>query len=142
MREFDKYYKPKDEEFHVGFEFEESWGLENVNEEWIEGYFSGDCSIEDLCLKTRVKYLDQKDIESFGFKYYDMLRDGGTKLFEKEFHGQKVFLDYYGENVLTGKNLRVRIYTNNRSGLKGSFDGEIKNKSELGRVLKMIGYEL
>lgn len=137
-----KYYKPSPEEFCIGLEYEECWGLENVNEEWLENQFSADCSVEDLCPRLRVKYLDQKDIESFGFDYHAMLRDGGTKIFEKKYGSNTIFLDFYGDNKIAGKNLRVKIYTNNRSGLNGCFDGMIKNKLELGKVLKMIGYEI
>ena len=62
-----KYYQPDISEFHVGFEYEEAWGLERVNQEWIKEVFKIDQSPVHLLPKLRVKYLDREDIESCGF---------------------------------------------------------------------------
>ena len=69
-----KYYIPTIEEFHVEFEYEslynqhsdsnEQWTKVKVGDEYIFGnYFKDSLKLN----RIRVKYLDQEDIESFGF---------------------------------------------------------------------------
>lgn len=91
MEEQDKYYVPKIEEFHVGFEFEykETFldGTVKTQEQydsfkWLPSVFNiGDGPYIQRALidvnysnnrcGVRVKYLDKEDIESLGFKLID-----------------------------------------------------------------------
>jgi len=66
----DKYYTPKLEEFHVGFEFEAQNILDR--QEWINKViiYGKDISYKEIAIKhkeVRVKYLDKDDIEDLGF---------------------------------------------------------------------------
>jgi len=69
----DKYYIPKIEEFHIGFEYEEQVD----RDEWINITIAEVCELEFIAddlehnqgLSIRVKYLDQVDLESLGFEY-------------------------------------------------------------------------
>lgn len=40
-----KYYSPTIEEFHVGFEYEALWGIENIDGEWLKETFNNKSSI-------------------------------------------------------------------------------------------------
>jgi len=78
----------------------------------------------------RIKYLNQEDIESLGFKK-------GLKVTEKT---QSYYLDEY-KLFHNEENNRVRIGIidmNQILGHKEYFDGFIKNKSELKKLLKQL----
>jgi hypothetical protein len=149
-----KYYTPTIEEFHVGFEYEQLNQVSQVED--MERKYNGQMifgdsythvpkpSVWDIktCdtytnlpyIKTwaktefRVKYLDREDIESFGFEEVpnvpiDWFEKDDWRLYKQ---GTEVSIKKAGE----GFNIHF-----------GIFEGVIKNKSELKKVLKMIGYE-
>ena len=146
-----KYYAPEIEEFHVGFEYEQlnqASQIEDMDRKFHGQLCFGDSyihvskpSVWDMktCdtytklpyIKTwaktefRVKRLDQEDIESLGFVKWpdDDIYDLGG--FQLHVGG---YIDPY----------KVEIYDDNS---EYCFVGVIKNKSELRKVLKMIGYE-
>ena len=131
----DKYYTPKIEEFHVGFEFEVNY----TNEGWTKEVFcSGEGRNIDSVSKLkaflgrakfkeayRVKYLDKEDIESLGFEFVTdgwwstNLAGDGYQILWKE--GGRLHLSYGQHEFSTVK-----------------FDGIIKNKSELKVLLKQL----
>lgn len=133
-----KYYTPSLEEFHVGFEFEfkhpdypeQDWMKYSTPELNVE---HEDCPFTYKNLKDfRVKYLDREDIESLGFKHVV----------------DKGFDHSYDEYWVSGQWYIKNIWINKAEGLEiGSamyekqFQGNIKNKSELRKILKMCGYE-
>ena len=125
----DKYYTPTIEEFYVGFECEinlmGAW-VKNIVE--IEDYQPLQGEINDYNpvsnTKFRVKYLDQEDIESLGFKETETMN-----FFELD-NKQESYLSWYPEAN------RVEIGDNECSG---GFSGTIKNKSELVKLLKQLG---
>lgn len=133
----DKYYTPSIEEFHVGFEFEAKNSSHETNFEWEKvvvincdsvtfGGSDHDYDIYDFRCgvnegMVRVKYLDQSDIESFGFKI------------------GKLPYQYFKDNYML-----VDLDNNKYSitDLKDDqclFYGIIKNKSELKVLLKQLG---
>lgn len=152
-----KYYIPDISEFHVGFEYEhchssirfvmlnlktgEESDATESKEIWEKSIFSGnefdvwkssfkfDDSLRDG--QIRVKYLDREDIESLGFEHDQSTKDGsyfysGTLMTENQW-------------CINLKDLIVDIYDiNGKSDFR--FNGFVKNKSELKRILKMIGY--
>lgn len=130
----DKYYTPEIEEFHVGFEYERCDDGYN----WIKDTYpraAEHIRLKNLIPYTRVKYLDREDIESLGWVYKET-SDGG--------------FDYYWDKhtmrhsiLYSEKSKRTVITLWDRSRLEDhtAFIGKIKNKSELKKVLKMIGYE-
>ena len=132
----DKYYTPEIEEFHVGFICEhveeehlgeKAWTEFDIDssmdmEQFVYDYH---CSDESLNGLFRVKYLDQEDIDSFGEGFISM---------EEIWISEKVIIDLL-------PNQRVIIHNDDKNNPHNWYDGKIKNKSELKRVLKQIGYE-
>jgi hypothetical protein len=140
--EEDKYYTPKIEELHVGFEIQ----LQNIeNAQWgTYEIVSGD-NISELYTENidwlRVKFLDREDIESLGWKYTGKSIDVWFVM-EGDFNmgswtSYKVTLQY----GLQDHRVRVNMYD---TGVEGpnSFLGVVKNKSELKKLMEMIGIEV
>jgi hypothetical protein len=137
-KNMDKYYTPELEEFHIGFEHQvlvddiDTWvsfkytEYSSVNE-IIRGGWSGDKGwtlLEKLKEnKVRVKYLDKEDIESLGFRFGEVSK--------KEVNGEIIDLSTKGSKYIIHA---VGEY--NRDKL---FEGTIKNKSELQRLMKQLG---
>jgi hypothetical protein len=139
----DKYYTPSIEELYIGFECEvcDEWdwkdkkynyrpltlarrGLDylTLNYNGITKYTGKEVKY----WKLRVKYLDKEDIESLGFKNDgDRFWDGGNYEILFNSHSSK---------------LRIReiFYESSGDTYDVRFDGIIKNKSELKRVLKQL----
>ena len=136
-----KYYIPDISEFHVGFEYERMNGTDWEKAEltnvdcWgtmARGYENEFEEIDSLIRSVRVKYLDKEDIESLGFEHDQTTKDGsyfysGTLITENQW-------------CINLKDFTIDIYDiNSKSDFR--FNGLVKNKSELKRILKMIGYE-
>ena len=121
----ERYYTPEPEEFHVGFEYEwrsyagcqwkkELEGEANYLTEVLTEFLpSGNC---------RVKYIDREDIESLGWKYDE----------EKCHFTYGESLSLYHLSSIHKVNI-----LNNRDA--DTFRGTVKNKSELKKVMKMLG---
>jgi hypothetical protein len=132
-----KYYTPNIEEFHVGFEF-------YIKDD--KNIFTNHFVKEDIFCRTdllkkyikenfyQIKYLDQEDIESLGFKLdqknkdgysfiYRNMIDGDYMLWTKDFNKLEIF------NMMGNKTNEI------------SFEGFIKNKSELKKLLKQLQIE-
>lgn len=62
----EKYYTPTEEEFHMGFEYEQNSFIPGFNPkgDWGKQVYRG-----QLLSNPRVKYLDRDDIEACGWKY-------------------------------------------------------------------------
>lgn len=128
--EDEKYYTPEINEFCIGFEFESKNSSVSTNGEWVKDEISdmesmrrfADCF--DGVEEYRVKYLDRGDIESLGFEmdkssdYYWLRYFNGEYLLSVESEGHRVIIEKDGDNY---------------------FVGTIKNKSELKKILKMLG---
>jgi hypothetical protein len=136
-----KYYTPEIEEFHVGFECEVVQEAKWVKVEVIDsnmGYFERRLNEGE---SARVKYLDREDVEDIlssnninykigrqglpmsgynGWTEYEITLDGDFKYF------RMIYADE-ARNLLIESNFNM------------VFNGRVKNKSELGRVLKMVG---
>jgi hypothetical protein len=147
-----KYYIPDISEFFVGFEFE-VWGNPAFEKEnWIKkiiGYNSKleyvdipevDKYLESLITgidKFRVKYLDAEDIESLGFKKNivdnNTFECGGIKIHLKSNCYEVIIVQKHEEWELTAVPTKIGEYYSKM------FEGTVKNKSELKKVLQMIG---
>ena len=128
-----KYYIPKIEEFHVGFEYETFQEADGHNgilsfmpmqdeDEWWKFKFPDPFvgyHLDKLfkACKLRVKYLDKEDIESFDFNYINV-----TGSFDSsDDHEEAVFVLKRKENtlkhVLQSRTI-VRCYSNNIIGIQ------------------------
>ena len=147
-----KYYTPKIEEFHVGFEYEFAFNKKNYTKIVYDGsqvlksksyYDDYGCeydAVEDDLKYCRVKYLDKEDIESFGFKYIDEDTYILPMLFKPIiFSPGKVWGDiimhYHPEDNYTS----ITGFSEGQEEEYTLFMGLIKNKSELKKILQMIG---
>lgn len=121
-----KYYTPEIEEFHEGFKYEQ---YNKHQDEWDKEVWDvisefGDSKLYHLDIEEcRVKCLDQEDIESLGFE---------LSIRESYYESGDYQIYYWPEEH------RCEIYAQD---VQRVFKGTIKNKSELKRVLKMIGYD-
>ena len=123
-----KYYTPDITEFHVGFEYERKTSFGWVKSIFIEPLFnnskigqgSGADKKEWFSFEKRVKYLYKEDIESLGF----------AQVIEDQYTLDDI-------ELLIDDDLFVQIIKDDGF----LFQGTIKNKSELKKVLKMIGHE-
>ncbi|MGL4781478.1 MAG: hypothetical protein ACRCXN_11690 [Bacteroidales bacterium] len=136
--ENNKYYTPSIEEFFVGFECE----IFNANSEWYPIQFTIGHYAELAINKDqrgftantgeyRVKCLDKEDIESLGFEYYmypDIYRNKN-----------KIEIQTWRGNMGVGMRIVDRSNGLHDHFYSVLFKGEVKNKSELVRLLKMIG---
>ena len=142
-----KYYQPEIEEFHFGFEFEV--GIEedvdiayvksDINK-WVKSIFKpnygSDIDIARYRI-TRVKYLDQEDIE-------DILKRPQLKGDDVELNFQYIAEDnsfYEFDYDTEYKELTVEIFKPNGDGTHNCytlFKGVIKNKSEFKKLLKQL----
>jgi hypothetical protein len=140
-----KYYTPKLEEFHVGFEYEKhddrlATYRENNYEPTNWHKFKYDLkSIRLSQLPThlfektiRVKYLDRSDIESLRWK---QSRDSNTTEIEFELDLGNP-LDNLGLQYDT-ENQYLRIHWFGQGDVT-RFSGTIKNKSELKKLMKQL----
>jgi len=138
MTENKKYYTPSLEEFHVGFEYESlqdnrqpekdnSWcklALTWDDENFMK-YYNNNVSTD-----YRVKYLDQEDIIELGWTEEKDSPDGRFSILKDDIH---YYLIKYGHNH------KYEIRCMHPSYKYGSFLGTIKNKSELRKVMQMVG---
>lgn len=131
-----KYYTPEIEEFHVGFEFE-LWeenlnGTDIYNKKVFEEH--EDPSYYNNHPGIRVKHLDREDIESFGFKVKSDYGAGTSYILE-----DSIRLDTVKHAGITYSENSVRIF---KLGImdfvEKIFDGDIKNKSELKRLMLQL----
>jgi len=137
--ETNNYYTPTIEEFHVGFEYE------RLLHDIFIGLICDTNDIETIEVllgenpgEIRVKYLDKVDFAELGFIHKEdqgMSENGGFIYTIPDPHFQKadIMVRYW---VSTGS-YRLRI-----DRINGCiFDGTIKNKSELKRLIKQLGIE-
>jgi hypothetical protein len=134
--EDNKYYTPTIDEFHVGFEYErmngDRWENSTLSEADCFGTIARGYENEfeeiDTGLRTiRVKYLDREDIESLGWKFSlesgDFTKGDDECIalgYDSEDHSLMVWngLDWDDQHIW--------------------FDGFIKNKSELVKLLGQL----
>ena len=129
------YYTPTIEEFHVGFEYQELWGLKNINEEWLTQLYDENDLIQNLCETLRVKYLDQSDIESLGWKLIKSNDNRDT--FILEINNEFKYGLYKNSN---SNNINIDSVDNKKyiTESKSYFKGTIKNKSELKKLMQQL----
>jgi len=138
-----KYYTPKIEEFHVGFEYEFKHSDSN---DWVK-YDNPEFNFEreDCCLgmdrtQFRVKYLDREDIESLGFDRTVKTNFGLEYLFYEDKNYKYCLYQTELEVIIfkACKNTSWLFPPQFSEEYKPIFSGTIKNKSELKRVMEQL----
>jgi hypothetical protein len=133
------YYTPTIEEFRVGFDYEITNGYE-----WVKKTFCKEDlksflyeSLENGIMQgyVRTKCLDEQDIKSIGFisisGYYELYM---KKYFQRENITARIF---YEEDGIVS--LEVGDKGSKASEFRTVFYGNVKNKSELKKILCMLG---
>lgn len=132
--EYNKYYTPTIEEFHVGFEYEllgnsGNWYKNNFGdangEYWNE---LSECYWDITHNKLRVKYLDQSDIESLGWELEQYVPERNICLNFKKPN------DWY-LNYWFGQIPYIEIF---RDGYDTGCALNVKNKSELIKLMQQL----
>lgn len=158
-----KFYVPKLEEFHIGFEYEYKY----KNQDWEYAKFSNsgmdeiagdyyEFDPENPNTKCRVKYLDQEDIESLGFEkrlnnqwigWDDYILDdisGEYGYFlQCTLHAPKMdnFYKIYVHRYLNEDVNTIESSINNGES-ELVYKGAIKNKSELKKLMVQLGIKI
>lgn len=130
-----KYYIPEIEEFHVGFELDL---FSEAERKWVDYVVSTDSDFVELGVsiiqrQARVKHLDQEDIESLGWVFNELQSSDQPYGWTAYQFGDNKYLE------LWAKEFTVEIEETGPEGNQTRFDGKIKNKSELKRIMKMVG---
>lgn len=142
----EKYYTPDIEEFHVGFELEDDtvvgiWTNRTIKDpEYLRTISHKSKKVNnkgeinyDLTKICRVKYLDKEDIESLGLLYSSWSSDDEFKDIYTD--GTYILFKTRDTNEIQITNGRL---LSKQSGHYSLFKGDIKNKSELKRLLKQL----
>lgn len=137
-----KYFAPKIEEFHVGFEFEQlscnekSWDKQTLSYVDAERFFI----VVDIEKQTRVKYLDKEDVEGLGWVQTKKYSDQSEFQIQNGDSFWELTLLHDLGNIEFGINAEIEYYVSyeGTSDVLNIFSGEIKNKSELKRLMKQL----
>lgn len=128
----EKYYIPKSNELHIGFECE---CFNETNREYLPCIFNQNdlCNFEILAGYCRVKYLDREDIESLGWRF--VIDEG-----HQEYDFDNFTLDVCSVQIQKGLTITISLFNLGASGFsdKTIFRGQIKNKSELRRLMQQL----
>jgi hypothetical protein len=134
----DKHYTPSKEEFHIDFEYE--YYMEE-HDKWQISHPSTFERLDEHIKKskTRVKYLDIDDILSLGWKYV-IPSDGEYQIdnyysITKDIPEPNKTTIEFRLRVLGGEN-HLSIWSEDTDATY--FDGIIKNKSELKKLMQQI----
>lgn len=138
--ENNKYYIPKIEEFHIGFEYEYHEHFGKDFGKWNKYTIENNTIISNISEliasgSIRVKYLDKEDIESLGFKCtYDNYPR------ELEFNNGTYTIYWNPEEMKLIIHLNEYMNHDEYWGDYGVWF-TIKNKSELKKLLTQLGIE-
>lgn len=141
----EKYYTPESWEFHIGFEYERKVETGDLEDIWVSRIFPEDglCTgtidkpeLVELYYNnftkedTRVKHLDQEDVESLGFKYVKQGCSEDSKIFRNNVGaGIEIYFREDGSMLISHETRRTSVL----------FEGTVKNKSEFSRLLRQLG---
>lgn len=133
------YYTPSPEEFHIGFEYEQ-WNKDKQNFEKVVAktvfYIQNAVVLlKEVSMRgslVRVKYLDEQDIIDLGWKKEER---SYTYKDSDHFH-YELTLDEDRELILTKSHYKVNL---KKWTFYTVFMGQLKNKSELKRLMKQLG---
>jgi len=132
----DKYYTPNTEEFHIGFEYEERYP-DSSNKEWNKVVLSTKevfPPYDEYNSEFRVKYLDQEDVKELGF---ESSHDEPDEWFHSYKGNGEIQLYFDDKKRNEDQGVGVTMY--GETDASPIFNGYVKNKSELKRLIKQLG---
>lgn len=143
----EKYYTPTIEEFHVGFEVH----LENIENAQIGSYIITKSDMLsathdevsgmfDIIESAKVKYLDREDIESLGWEHDQTTKDGAVFYIGILMDEKQWMLTCFNAILRKGEDYTYLsiIDVNDKYNSSNSFQGIVKNKSELKLLMNML----
>ena len=152
--EENKYYTPQIEEFFIGFEFEEEFKNPNWSKlarpledtyEFVKLKLDTSHSLSRITSKlknnrVRVKYLDKEDILSLGFTDKPIAVDQKFSYYKLLKENKVCQISTYWDMNRSKRDNLIRIYVGylNKYPYTEIFRGNIKNKSELQKLLKQL----
>lgn len=122
------YYTPQVDEFHIGFEYEIC--SNDHADIWEKSVFDGTERfdvIESQSSLFRVKHIDKEDCLSLGLEL--KIWDNGSGYFQKGNYTIGIY----------GTGLFCTVSKNDYGNNIMRFSGDLKNKSELKRILEQVG---
>lgn len=133
-KNMERFYIPNIDDMHIGYEvylynIRDGWYpkiLDHIDLEVMINYAYGHLTDDEYDEIYRIKYLDKSDIESLGFN--EIIKD-------------QYYIDWIGKDItfLIDDDMWCQLI-NEEDGIEDYlFQGTIKNKSELKRLLKQIG---
>jgi hypothetical protein len=129
-----KYYTPSLYDFFYGLEYE----FARYGTTWQKFTFNEDraphvlMNVKETPEMFRIPYLQKEDIEAEGFKFLAR-HNGFTGSWREVYKKEDLVLDFCNNQKVTLSNGQ------SYEDYDCYFNGTIKNKSELKRILKMIG---
>jgi len=156
MNQEKKYYTPEIEEFHVGFEYESKTKPSNDWRPRITNIYRDNIILNDALngkceLEVRVKYLDQADIEELGWQIRKEAEGTNPYLYRLKPqklifpHNPELHTVYLAQTTSSYKRCLIYLQQDSIIGVEKNmpeillFNGIIKNKSELKRLMKQLG---
>ena len=143
--ENNKYYTPDISEFHIGFEFYMKFKSRLHNHKWelCKPQTLETIQIALSKAEIKVKYLDQQDIESFGFEKISIEHPIKNRdEFEIEYNDERKVFDkaslIYSYNI---NHLLISVGDDETpyENWETLFVGKVKNKSTLKQILTLTG---
>jgi len=130
----EEFYQPDPTEFHIGFEFQfltggTEWKTFILDNNRIERVFE---NLRDHPEMFRVKRLSKDCIESLGWTFEKQHPGLEDMTFSKKHGREDLTLD-------TEEDDHIRIYEFYQEGDLNYFFGDIKNKSELQKLMSQLG---
>lgn len=141
----EKYYTPDISEFHVGFEYQWKNKDNFPSEEYRESTIACGTQIDDILepkaqYDIRVKHLDKEDIESLG--WLGVIPSNVEN--KVDYLVTSWVTDMYNDGYILIKtypygNYKYCIAFGNYEKNRVCFEGNIKNKSELKKLMQQVG---
>jgi hypothetical protein len=132
-----RYYTPKIEDFHIGYQYE-YWCNNEWNKEIIK---TGQCfnfalfRLEDE-KNVRTKHLDKSDIESLGWEYNEK-----EKTYSKHFSGYCESFTYTLKHIEHQKAIKIKLtYVSPEESFKNKtyYCGKCPSINELKYIMKLL----
>jgi len=142
-----KYYTPKIEEFHVGFEYEQGMEFKNKiswsKQKWLITSWGDKDGLQHVIntKRVRVKHLDREDIGNEGWKGDSQFLSFKNAICFHNGERLLIFRPKTGGVCITARIVGLEE-VGKEAPLNNLFNGTINNKSELRKILIQTGVKI